>query len=262
MSDIIKNIDTEAFIQNGYVRIDHAFSETVAGAARDILWNDIPFDRADPESWTEPVVRLGMYTEQPFIDAVNSPALYGVFDRLVGEGKWMPCRSVGTFPVRFPSNKAPDDTGKHVDASFPGKDPSNFPEWRINVRSRGRGLLMLLLFSDVTAADAPTLLWKGSHLDVARILDKEGEEGLSFMELAGKLDTLPEREKALATGRAGTIYLCHPFLVHAAQAHRGTTPRFMAQPPLLLRDALTISGPDAGYSPVEAAIRQALAGER
>lgn len=41
-----------------------------------------------------------------------------------------------------------------------------------------------------------------------------------------------ERPEALATGEAGTVYLCHPFLVQAAQRHQGTTPRFMAQPPL------------------------------
>ncbi len=32
------------------------------------------------------------------------------------------------------------------------------------------------------------------------------------------------------------MYLCHPFLVHAAQAHRGRNPNFMAQPPLRLRE--------------------------
>jgi hypothetical protein len=41
---------------------------------------------------------------------------------------------------------------------------------------------------------------------------------------------LPERT---ATEAAGTVYLCHPCPVHAAQPHRGTTPRFRAQ--LLLR---------------------------
>ena len=40
-------------------------------------------------------------------------------------------------------------------------------------------------------------------------------------------------DQALAIGPAGTVYLCHPFLVHAAQPHRGSQPRFMAQPPLL-----------------------------
>lgn len=261
MSDILKSTDKEQFIRNGYIRIENAFSEEVARAARDILWNDLPCDRAKPESWTEPVIRLGMYTRKPFIDSINTPALYRVFDQLAGKGKWLPCRSVGTFPVRFPSDKEPGDTGKHVDAGFPGEDPSDFFQWRINIRSRGRALLMLLLYSDVSEADAPTILWKGSHLDVARLLWGEGEEGLSFAELAIRLSDLPEREKVVATGRPGTIYLCHPFMVHAAQAHRGNTPKFMAQPPLLLRNELVLSGSSAGYSPVEEAIRLALSGE-
>ena len=41
------------------------------------------------------------------------------------------------------------------------------------------------------------------------------------------------RPVVTATGDAGTVYLCHPFLVHAAQPHQGKQPRFLAQPPLL-----------------------------
>lgn len=256
MPGILSKKEIEKFILDGFVRIDNAFSRKTAEDALNILWNDLPCSRTDPRSWTEPVIRLGMYTQQPFIDSINKPALYEVFNQLIGKGKWMPCRSMGAFPVRFPAEKEPNDTGKHVDASFPGKDPSM--EWRINVKSRGRALLMLVLYSDVMEADAPTIIDKGSHLDVARLLYKQGDEGLSFMELAQKLDTLPEREKVLATGRAGTIYLCHPFLVHAAQVHRGKTPKFMAQPPLLLREELTIDGSVTDQAPVEKAICMAL----
>jgi hypothetical protein len=35
---------------------------------------------------------------------------------------------------------------------------------------------------------------------------------------------------AHAVGRAGDVYLCHPFLVRAAQTHCGAKPRFIAQP--------------------------------
>ena len=31
------------------------------------------------------------------------------------------------------------------------------------------------------------------------------------------------------TGAAGDVYLCHPFLVHAAQRHRGSSPRVLSQ---------------------------------
>uniref|UniRef100_UPI003B3B7825 phytanoyl-CoA dioxygenase family protein n=1 Tax=Spirosoma sp. TaxID=1899569 RepID=UPI003B3B7825 len=191
-------------------------------------------------------------------ESVNHPDLHCVFDQLIGEGKWIPCRNVGTFPIRFPSDKDPMDTGWHVDASFPGADPSNYFEWRVNVRSKGRALLMLVLFSDVTESDAPTIIRKGSHLDVAKLLADKGDAGLSFMDLAEKLDTLSHKEEVLAVGQAGTIYLCHPFLVHAAQAHRGLTPKFMAQPPLQLRNELNISDTSDEFAPVERAIRLAF----
>lgn len=259
MSDILSEKEIEHFIHNGFVRLDNSFSKEIADAALEILWNDVPCDRSDPSSWKDPVIRLGMYTNEPFINSINSPKLYNAFNQLIGKDKWIPCRSVGTFPVRFPSSQQPNDTGKHVDASFPGHDPSIFFEWRVNVKSKGRALLMLILYSDVSENDAPTIIYEGSHIDVARLLSKEGDLGLSFMELASRLDELPKTKEVYATGKAGTIYLCHPFLVHSAQPHTGSTPKFMAQPPLLLKSELSISDSDVDYSPVEKAIRIGIA---
>jgi len=171
----------------------------------------------------------------------------------------MPRQSLGTFPVRFPSQSAAADTGWHVDASFPGEDsrPNDFPSWRINVRSRERALLMLFLFSDVREADAPTRIQAGSHWEVARMLAPAGEAGLR----PGELDygRTASCDEVLATGAAGTVYLCHPFLVHAAQVNRGNHPRFMAQPPLFLTESLDLDRTAArDYSPVELAIRRGL----
>ena len=66
------------------------------------------------------------------------------------------------------------------------------------------------------------------------------------------------RPEIQATGDAGTVYLCHPLLVHAAQMHRGSVPRFMAQPPLHPSEPFTLERADGDYSPVERSIRQAL----
>ncbi|RDC65590.1 phytanoyl-CoA dioxygenase family protein [Adhaeribacter pallidiroseus] len=259
MSDLLLENEIAHFIHKGYVRLNNAFSRELADAAVDILWNDLPGNRTNPSTWTEPVIRLGMYAQDSFVASVNTARLHRAFDQLVGKNKWIPCRSVGTFPIRFPSNQEPNDTGKHVDASFPGDNPGNFLEWRINVKSKGRALLLLILYSDVSEKDAPTVIWERSHLDVAKLLSKEGERGFSFMELADKLHELPPRKKVYATGEAGTVYLCHPFLVHAAQPHRGSTPKFMAQPPLLLREELCLANSDTGYTPLEQAIRFGIA---
>jgi len=56
----------------------------------------------------------------------------------------------------------------------------------------------------------------------------------------------------LATGTVGDVYLCHPFLVHAAQPHRGRAPRFMAQPSLYPTGLLDLDADRPG--PVEQAV--------
>jgi len=245
------------FISNGFVKIAQAFPKALAEDARRILWRDLGLDPHRPKSWTRPVVRLGMYVDKPFVAAANSPALIAAYDQLAGAGRWVAPGAIGTFPVRFPSRDSPGDDGWHVDMSF-GWDKSDFLDWRANIFSKGRALLMLFLFSDVSKADAPTRLRKGSHRDVARMLAPAGDAGLTLREIVARLPETDHCEESIATGEAGTVYLCHPFLVHAAQAHRGSNPRFLAQPPLLPRDDLKLERGDSYYSPVEIAIREAL----
>ena len=254
--------EVRRFVEDGVLRLDQAFPRPVAEAVRRILWRDSGCDPDDPRTWTRPVIRLGEYTGSPFLDAIDTPLLRETFDGLVGKGRWLPRKSIGTFPLRFPSAVDPGDTGWHVDVSFAGKDssPSDYLTWHANISSKGRALLMLFLFSDVGEEDAPTRIRLGSHRDVARRLAPAGEEGLSLIELAknGFAETASRRE-ITATGDAGTVYLCHPFLVHAAQPHRGTRPRFIAQPPLLPAEPLSLERADGDYSAVEHAIGDALA---
>ena len=117
---------------------------------------------------------------------------------------------------------------------------------------------MLFLFSAVGIDDAPTRIRVGSHLDLPRLLEPAGAAGLSFRELAEKLDVTVPRPVAFAIGEPGDVYICHPFLVHAAQPHRGSAPRFMAQPPLYPAEPLKLHREDGSYSPVEIAIRLGL----
>jgi hypothetical protein len=256
----LSDAEVEQFVEEGFIRIDRAFPRDLADEARAIMWQDIPGNPDDPATWTKPVVRLPGYGQEPFRRAANMPVLHAAFDRLVGKRGWVPRDGLGTFPVRFPHPDDPGDAGWHVDLSFPGDDcdpneRQDFSAWRVNITSRDRALLMLFLFSDVGPEDAPTRIRAGSHMDMARYLEPFGEAGASRM----KLDRMgADRPEALAVGEAGTVYLCHPFLVHAAQHHRGSTPRFMAQPALGLAEPYRLNRADCAYSPVEIAIRRAL----
>jgi hypothetical protein len=118
-----------------------------------------------------------------------------------------------------------DDRGWHIDASTPRADGSRA------VSGRPHTVLLLTLLSDVGPKDAPTRIRAGSHRDVARTLGQDMLE-------AGCPVVYP-------TGKAGDINVVHPFTVHAADQHRGATPRFLAQSPLMLTTPLgpTTSSP-------------------
>lgn len=243
------------FIEHGYVKLAGAFDDELASKGREQLWAAMGLSPDAPETWTEPVIRLGFMTNKAFVDAANTPLLHGAYDALVGAGRWMKPNGLGTFPVRFPSPTDPRDAGWHIDASF-GIDNPDFMQWRVNVKSRDRALLMLFLFSDVGEGDAPTKIRKGSHRLIAKQLLPHGNTGLTLGELGKNgFASTADCEEVLATGQAGTVYLCHPFLVHSAQPHHGTEPRFMAQPPLLPKGEFD---PLLPPSPVQIAIRKAI----
>ncbi|MER6273350.1 phytanoyl-CoA dioxygenase family protein [Streptomyces sp900105755] len=248
----------DRFLTDGFVKIEGAFPPRVAEDCARLLWRETGYDPADPGTWTDPVVWVAGMAQGPFAAAVNSPALHAAFDLLVGEGRWVPRYSLGSFPLRFPHPEEPDDAGWHIEGSYlPEGVESRW--YHANLRSRDRALLMLFLFSEVTDQDAPTRIRVGSHLDVPAVLEPYGEEGVSMLEIAPKIvDASAHRPLAYATGRPGDVYLCHPFLVHAAQPNHGTRPRFMAQPPLMPAAPCVLERPDGDYSAVEHAIRRGL----
>jgi len=259
MATVLTGEQVEGFVTDGFVHLTEAFPGELADECRAVLWRETGCDPDDPGTWTRPVVRLDGYGTEPFQRAATTPRLQNAFDQLVGEGRWVPRQGLGTFPVRFPHPDDPGDAGWHMDASYAMADGG----YGLNLRSRGRALLMLFLFSDVDDADAPTRIKVGSHLDVPPYLQAAGADGINMFELCktmdadGTLDS-PDRPLALATGRAGDVYLCHPFLIHAAQPHHGTVPRFIAQPPLIPTGLLDLDRPDGDHSPVERAVRLAL----
>jgi hypothetical protein len=251
-------VDVDAFIRDGYVAVRGAFDQRTAGRCRDAIWAALAahgIARDDRSSWQPPLVRIGCPEGEPFAAAGTAPKLTEAYDELIGAGRWIPRAGVGgTVPARFPSEDYPGEVGYHIEGSYWGGDG-----YWANVRSRGRGLLALFLFSDTGPADAPTRLVLGSHLFVPPVLAPAGEDGLPGVDVPARLQpSVLCRRTAEATGRAGDVYLCHPFVVHTATwPHRGTGPRMMAQPAIEVPDGFAIDGSDP--APVARAIAAGLA---
>ncbi len=252
---VLAEADVERFITDGFLRLEDAFPQALADECRAQLWAQLGLDPHDRSTWTKPVIRLPGSDAPPFVAVANTPRLHAAFDRLVGPGRWYRRPNLGTFPIRFPSEEDPGDAGWHIDGSFgvPGK-------WYVNLESRERALLLLFLLSDVGPDDAPTRIRVGSHLDIPPILRDAEPSGMWNEDVGRRFPrSVHERPIAWATGSAGDVYLCHPFLVHAASwPHRGKTARFIAQPPLTPVGLLNLERADGAYSPVEIAVRRGL----
>ncbi|MFA5707401.1 mitomycin antibiotics/polyketide fumonisin biosynthesis protein [Mycolicibacterium sp.] len=230
--------DVEEFIRAGFVKVEQAAPREVADEARDLLWQQIGLSPDEPDRWAQPVVWTADLTGAgPFGQLSASDRLGGALDEICGPGGWEPRGSLGNIPVRFPGRSAADDRGWHVDLNTPLPDGS----WAVS--GRPQTVLLLTLLSNVGPDDAPTRIRVGSHRDVAKVL---GDDLMGPVAAGGLVDRASTgRSVAHATGQAGDMYLVHPFTVHAADEHRGRTPRFMSQAPVALTAPLAPTTPSA-----------------
>ncbi len=255
---VLSASDLEDFSERGYLRVHAAFTPAIADRCRALAADQLGIDLSEPASWTRPVVR-GLVKGEALREAANSPALVDAVGQLLDPERWQPRPNLGAFVVRFPCQTDPGDTGWHIDSSF---QPEGDRRWFVNYRSEQRGLLLLCLLSDVGSSDAPTRILPGSHLEMAKLLYPAGEAGLPGA-AAGQESEIPLPDTSgpveMATGEAGDVFLCHPFLVHAAGwPHPESTPRFIAQPPIGLTGSLQPDAPESRLSVVARAIRRGI----
>jgi len=247
----LTDVEIEQFVELGYARVEEAIPRNLAEECRETVLQQMGVPETGP--WPQPVVRC-LAESDAIHRAANSPALLAAVGQLLAGEPWDPRQDLGIFVARCPSDVDPGDAGWHIDASFEGPETDSLLSWYVNYQSKGRGLLLLCLLSDVGDDDAPTRVRAGSHHQVPGRLREFGDQGV----LGAPVGDI-EGPVHLATGRAGDVYLCHPFLVHAASwPHRGTRPRLIAQPPISLHGPLRLDvrGPD--LSPVSRPISDAL----
>jgi hypothetical protein len=248
--------DVERFMADGFIKLEGAVPLPVIEECRVILWQELGLNPDDPTTWAEPV-RWVLGLDQPaFKWAMNVLPLLEACEALAGPGRWTPRGSMGAFPLRFPHDEEPEGLGWHVEGSFM---PEGATSYWTNLASKDRAMLALYLFTDIEEEDGPTRIRVGSHHDVPSVLLPFGEEGAAGNQLGPLVDAASaHRTEVHATGQAGDIYLCHPFLVHAAQANHGTRPRFIGQPAILPLNPYRYDLPDQESSPVELTIKRAL----
>jgi hypothetical protein len=215
----------EKFIEEGFVRIDAVLPTDLVEAAARRAWSGVHANPCEPQRWPAGSTKVGDLADGPEADLLNTDELRAVYDQLVGIGRWRPFKTIPDVRIAFPED---GDRGNwHVDVNdSEGGDPLDPFSWRISLASRDFGLLVFTTLSDIPETGQATVLRLGSHRALAARLAGLGLDGIALRDLMqGQFPESEHAPQATIWGPAGTVFLCHPFTVHAACPNRGAAPR-------------------------------------
>ena len=245
----------EQFLTLGFTVIKGGFTPEQATPLLEKMWIRLGYDPKDKSTWANP------RTHMPTIESVEvkdfAPHVYGAMCELVGGAD----RISGTprWSDAFIVNLGADDhadTWEAPSAQVAGwhKDGDFFLHF---LDSPEQGLLTIVLWTDVLPKGGATFVAADSVPVMARYLVDKTEgvlpNGFHFSERIQECSQFLE-----ATGKAGDVYLMHPYLLHASSKNALRVPRVITNPPIHLKEPLCFNRPDADYSLVEQAVLRGL----
>jgi len=234
--------ELETFERDGIVKVPAAFSTDDAARMRDVLWSELNtrhgMDRDDRSTWTTlRPTGLKNSKRDRVANAILSPRLRSVLDGLLGE--WIIPPHQGQVLVTMPTgeNWAVPHRQWHTDEGF------DLPPDELV------GVKIWALLGDLEPGGGGTPQVAGSHRVIARYLSTTDEREFTairdqvlrsdpwFRNLTSTersvdpmaeadLDGLPVRVVEL-TGRAGDVYVTHPWILHSIATNANQTPRMM-----------------------------------
>jgi hypothetical protein len=239
-NEVCSTVDIESFITAGYVTVRGAVAENVAARIRSAAAELVPASGTSP--WQ--LGQSSVYDTPTLLQAVTKQ-LREAFDALAGVGRWHVAANWG-FPTRFPG---PCRTLWHIDGDW----------FTHHVNSGEQILTPIFLWDDVGLDDGPTLLGRGSHRAVAKLLADHEPDGIPGHEIAAVVhEAITPSDIVPATGAAGDVIICHPFLAHSINPAGPRSARYISNVAVHGFTPLNIRGESSLPTPVESGITRAL----
>jgi hypothetical protein len=260
----------DQFITKGYFTLKGCIDPELARRWTDRAYDRLGYDPHDSRTWEKdlvwmypensiPIKEVSPLAWQAICDVVGGQerienqvmAIEGHFDK-INSFKWSDAFIVNFHrghdrPWQPPSADSP---GWHTDGGY----------FRHFLNSREQVLLTILLWSDVAHQGGGTFIAPDSVKHVARFLaDRpEGVPSVPAQDIAKQCTEFVE-----VTGEIGDFVVLHPFMLHASSQNVLGKPRFMSNPPVVLKESLDFNRPNpADFSLLERATLNALGLER
>jgi len=270
---VLTEEQVQSFLDNGYLIVNDCVDPSVSNRWVDEAYDRLGYSKQDPSTWTKDIIWMDHKNQAPVRelaprawDAILD--VVGGEDRLetqvmeIGPGHFTSINSFiwsDAFIVNFRRGAdkpwqppSPNVTGWHKDGSY----------FRHFLDSREQALLTVVLWSDMLHQGGGTFIAPDSVRVIARYL-YEHPEGVppgdfKFQELIKQCSNFVE-----LTGKAGDFVILHPFMLHASSQNVIGIPRFMSNPPIVLKEPMQLNreNPEA-FSLLEKATLHYLGLER
>jgi hypothetical protein len=249
---VLSDAQVQSFLDKGYLVVPDSLERDIAGRWIDEAYERLGYAKNDPSTWAKDIIWMDHRNKLP-IREVAPKAWAAILDVVGGEdrletqvlripesGHFSTINSFewsDSFIVNFhrgsgqpwqpPSAKV---TGWHKDGSY----------FRHFIDSREQALLTIVMWSDMLHQGGGTFIAPDSVRVIARLL-YEHPEGIpardfDFTMIINQCQVFEE-----VTGKAGDFLILHPFMLHASSQNVLNKPRFMTNPPIVLKEPMNLN---------------------
>ena len=238
------------FLEKGYLVVEDCFDPALARQWTDHACKRLEVRRDDPSTWAKDIVWMDHELTAPVRNI--SPKAWGAICDVAGGEERLETRVVtlpasghfstinsfewsDAFIVNF--RRGTDQPWQPPSPAVKGwhKDGSYFKHF---LDSREQSLLTIVLWSDVAPRGGGTFIAPDSIGVIARLL-RDHPEGVEPDAFGNHIKEC--REFVEVTGKAGTLIILHPFMLHASSQNHSGVPRFMSNPPVILREHMKLN---------------------
>ena len=248
---VLTDGQVQSFLDNGYLVVKDCLDTSVAESWIAEAYDRLGYDRNDPSTWAKDIIWMDHQNHLP-VHQVAPKAWDALLDIIGGEDRLEP-RVMGITSSHFTSINSflwSDSfiVNFHRGADQPWQPPSpNVKGWHKDgsyfkhfLDSREQALLPIVMWSDMLHQGGGTFIAPDSVRVIARYLAEHPEgvnpKDFNFQGLISQCTRFEE-----VTGNAGDVAILHPFMLHASSQNTIKQPRFMTNPPVVLKEPMNLN---------------------
>ncbi|MEP7359576.1 MAG: phytanoyl-CoA dioxygenase family protein [Anaerolineales bacterium] len=248
----LTDAQVQSFLDNGYLVVKKCLDPVVANRWIDEAYQRLGYSKDDPSTWTKEIIWMDHKNEIPVREL--SPQAWDAIADVVGgedrlETQVMKLPQSGHFTsidsfnwsdafiVNF--RKGADQPWQPPSPAIKGwhKDGSYFRHF---LDSREQALLTIVLWSDMRHMGGSTFIAPDSVRVVAKLL-AEHPEGIDPHDIDHQAIINQCTRFEEMTGEAGDFVILHPYMLHASSQNALRLPRFMSNPPIVLKEPMNFN---------------------